>query len=132
MDETVNRGRDFPGAAALREACDGYFAGCDASGTLYGEAGLALALDVTLPVMRSWYDGKRRTDLQEEIQRAYLRIQSQIETDPAYTGKGGMSSRAVFLLKQPRFGGYQDKAEARQDTAVRIRLAEGVDESDLR
>lgn len=124
-------GGNFKDAAEVRKACGAYFSRCDENGALYGEAGLALALGVTLGRLRSWYDGTERPDLQEEVQRAYLRIQDQIETDPAYGGKGGMTSKAIFLLKQARLGGYQDRAEARQDTAVRVKLGAGVDERDF-
>lgn len=124
--------RPYKDAPALRRACEAYFSRCDQEGALYGEAGLALALGVTLRTLRDWYDGKTCEDLQNETQRAYLRIQDQIETGPAYTGKSGMSTRAVFLLKQARLGGYQDRPEARQDAAVNVRMSGGVDEEDFR
>lgn len=132
MERRSSGGRAYKDAAALRDACEAYFSRCDSERVLYGEAGLALALGVTLGTLRDWYDGRACEDLQEEIQRAYLRIQNQIETDPAYMEKGGMTTKAIFLLKQARLGGYQDKIEARQDMKVTIRMAGGVDESDFK
>lgn len=124
--------RAFKNAEELRKSCDKYFAYCDRERILYGEAGLALSLGVKLSTLRAWYDGKKCADLSDEVQRAYLRIQNQIETDPAYREKGGMATKAIFLLKQPRFGGYQDKIEARQDMTVNIKMGEGTDESDFK
>lgn len=109
-----------------------YFNRCDAEGKLYGEAGLALALGVTLGGLRQWYDGVRRPELREAVQRAYLRIQDQIETSAAYMEKGGMATKAIFLLKQTRFGGYQDRIEAKQDLTVNVKIGDGMDESDFK
>lgn len=117
-------------AAALRRACGEYFRLCDQAGALYGEAGLALHLGVRLETMRDWYDGKSCLNLQEEIQRAYLRIQSQLESDPAYIGKG-MAAKAIFLMKQPRLGGYQEKKETRQDMTVHVKMGGSMEESDF-
>lgn len=132
MGTETNGSRRFEDAAALRKACDAYFSQCDSDGVLYGEAGLALALGVTLNCLRSWYDGKKCPDLQSEVQMAYLRIQNQIETDPAYMEKGGMTSKAIFLLKQARLGGYQDKIESRQDMTVHVKMGDGVDAADFK
>ena len=117
-------------AAALRERCEAYFAQCDEAECLYGEAGLALSLQVSLSTLRDWYDGRKCPALQEETQRAYLRIQSQLEASPAYMGKG-MVSKAVFLMKQPRLGGYQDRAETRQEMTVEVKMGGNMDRSDF-
>lgn len=114
------------------KACQKYFDQCDRDGVLYGEAGLALSLGVTLKALRDWYDGRTCPDLQEEVQRAYLRIQNQIETSTAYMEKGGMATKAIFLLKQPRFGGYQDRVEAKQDMTVNVKMGGGMDDSDFK
>lgn len=115
----------------LRRRCEDYFARCDEAESLYGEAGLALAVGVSLETLRSWYDGQERPDLQEEVRRAYLRIQSQLESSPAYMGRS-MTSKAVFLMKQPRLGGYAEKSEARQNPVVEIRMGGNMDESDFK
>lgn len=117
-------------AAALRKACGEYFRLCDQEGALYGEAGLALHLGVKLGTIRDWYDGKSCPNLREEIQRAYLRIQAQLESDPAYIGKG-MVTKAIFLMKQPRLGGYQERREPRRDVTVHVKMGDGMDESDF-
>ena len=83
--------RKFADAEALSARCE-YFQACDASGRLYGEAGLALHLGVTLNTLHRWYDGERCPDLQEAVQMAYLRIQEQVESDPAYAEKGMVPS----------------------------------------
>lgn len=132
MEKTNRTGRRFADEAELRNACEAYFAACDRKKELYGEAGLALHLGVSLKALRDWYDGRTCPDLQEEVQRAYLRIQNQIETSPAYMEKGGMTTKAIFLLKQPRFGGYQDRVESKQDMTVNVKLGSGMDESDFR
>ena len=122
--------RKYTTAEELREAVRGYFADCDARGALYGEAGLALWLDVSLDTLHSWFDGRYAVDLQPEIQRAYLKIQNQVETDPAYQDKA-MTSRAIFLMKQMRLGGKVDKVESKQDIAVKVKMGKGMDEQDF-
>jgi len=130
----------FPTVEEFDEAVAKYFDECDASETLYGEAGLCLALSkynakgkvVTLSTLRKWYDGESCSWLQDSVQMAYLRIQQQIETDPRYREKGGMATRAIFLQKQSRFGGYQDKQEVKNDSTVKIIFGEGMNESDFK
>lgn len=126
-----NANRKYANAAALQKKCDEYFAQCDEEGKLYGEAGLALHLGVMLATLRKWYDGTDCPDLQETVQMAYLRIQSQTESDPAYMMKG-MVTKAIFLMKQPRLGGYQDKIEAKTDISVNVKMGSNVDESDFK
>lgn len=109
--------RKYATPEAFWKKCEAYFAKCDKEGKLYGEAGLALYLDVTLVSLRRWYDGERCPDLQDVTQRAYLRIQSQLESDPTYMDKG-MVTKSIFMMKQPRLGGYQDRVEAKQDISV--------------
>lgn len=132
MTKGNDNGARFGSVVEFQTAADAYFDACDAAGKLYGEAGLCLALGVSLTTLRRWYDGKNCPELQEAVQRAYLRIQDQIETHPAYQEKGGMSSRAIFLQKQPRFGGYTDKVEARQDMTVNIKHGKDMNESDFK
>ena len=132
--------RIFETPEEFTEAANKYFDECDASGTLYGEAGLCLGLtkynkkgrNVSLELLRSWYDGEKNDQLKPVVQNAYLRIQSQIETDPRYQEKGGMATRSIFLQKQARFGGYQDKMEEKKDTTIRIIHGKSVDESDFK
>lgn len=132
MTKGNDNGARFGSVVEFQTVADAYFDACDAAGKLYGEAGLCLALGVSLTTLRRWYDGKNCPELQEAVQRAYLRIQDQIETHPAYQEKGGMSSRAIFLQKQPRFGGYTDKVEARQDMTVNIKHGKDMNESDFK
>lgn len=131
MTKGNRSGARFGSVVEFQTAADAYFDACDAAGKLYGEAGLCLALGVSLDTLRRWYDGKTRSELREAVQMAYLRIQDQIETHPAYMDKGGMTSKAIFLLKQPRFAGYADKVEARQDLTVNIKHGKDMDSSDF-
>lgn len=129
----------FPTASEFRKVADRYFDECDDNGLLYGEMGLCLALSngnakgrtVSLNMLRMWHDGKCAEWLQDEVQRAYMRISAQVESDPRYQEKA-MVSRGIFLQKQARFGGYQDKVEQKQDTTVRILFGEGTDASDFK
>lgn len=129
----------FPTAEEFRRVADKYFDDCDASDKLYGEMGLCLALSdgnakgraVSVRMLRMWYDGESSAWLQDEVQRAYTRIAAQVESDPRYQEKA-MVSRGIFLQKQARFGGYQDKTETKQDTTVRIMFGEGTDASDFK
>lgn len=129
----------FPTAEAFEAAANKYFDECDAIEAIYGEAGLCLALSryndkgkaVTLKTLRGWYDGESCPWLQEPVQLAYLRIQQQIETDPRYHSKN-MASRGIFLQKQPRLGGYQDKQEVKNDSTVKIIHGDSVDDSDFK
>lgn len=130
----------FLSGAEFTAAADKYFDECDERDEMYGEAGLCLGLTkynprgkaTTLASLRKWYDDDDRPDLQEAVQLAYLRIQRQIETDPRYQEKGGMATRGIFLQKQKRFGGYQDKIEQKTDTTVTIVHGASMDESDFK
>ncbi len=107
-----------------------YFDACEDDGRLFSEAGLALYLSTPLEDIRSWWDGTKRKDLQGAVKMAYLRIQEQIDINPAYRDKG-MVSRSNFLNKQKYFGGYQDKAEVKQDIAIDIKFGKGMEDSDF-
>lgn len=129
----------FETVEEFNEAADRYFLECDQEGELYGEAGLCLALskynrkglNVTRRTLDSWYSGERAEWLQEAVHMAYLRIQNQIETDPRYREKGGMATRAIFLQKQDKFGGYKDRVEQKNDSTVHIVFGKGMDKSDF-
>lgn len=129
----------FPTAEEFTAAADGYFAECDATDTLYDEAGFCIYLSkhnakgrtVTLRTLRSWCDGDAAKHLQEAVELAYLRMQHQIATDPRYQEKGGMATKAIFLMKQKRLGGYQDKIEQKNDTTVTIVHGQTMDGSDF-
>lgn len=129
----------FPTAEEFTEAANKYFDQCDLDDDLYGEAGLCLGLSkynakgasVSLQTLRGWYDGESCPWLKDAVQQAYLRIQAQIESDERYREKGGMATRAIFLQKQGRLGGYQDKSESKQDTTVRIIHGDNMDPSDF-
>lgn len=118
-------------AEDFRERIDEYFEDCDLHGELYGPAGLALALDMDFADLIALRDDRNRPALSKEIRRAFLRMQNQIETAPQYREKGGMATRAIFALKQPWFGGYQDRSETKQDVNLNIVFGDGMDKSDF-
>lgn len=121
----------FSSVEELEDRIGAYFDGCDKERKLYGPAGLALALDLELEDLMSLREGKEGTELMRPVKRAFLRIQDQVETDPRYREKGGMATRAIFALKQPWLGAYQDKIEAKQDLTVNVKMGSGMDESDF-
>ena len=121
--------RKYANADALQEKCDEYFAKCDETGELYTESGLALHLGVTFDTLSDWYDGVKCPDLQETIKMAYLRILHEVETNPTYQQKG-MVTMAIFLMKQKRMGGRQDRIEAKQDISVNVNMGKNMDKSD--
>lgn len=131
----------FETAEEFNEAAEAYFNEADKEGKLYGEAGLCIGLsrynkkgrNVGISTLRSWYDKGLEScpGLQEAVQMAYLRIQEQIETDPAYVGKGGLTTKAIFLLKQSRLGGYQEKQEAKGDMTLNITFGKNMEKSDF-
>ena len=43
-----------------------------------------------------------------------------------------MVTRGIFLQKQTRLGGYQDKIEQKNDTTVRIVHGDSVDDGDFK
>ena len=43
-----------------------------------------------------------------------------------------MVTKSIFLMKQPRLGGKQDRVEAKQDISVNVKMGENVDESDFK
>ena len=136
-NEQKSASRSYKSVEALHRAIEGYFAKCDRDGAIYGGAGLARELRddreggrlVSVALMRKWYDGQSCAAFQPEIERAYMRIQSQIESDPRYMDKT-MGTRAIFLLKQTRFGGLQDKIEAKQEISLNVNMGKNMDKSD--
>lgn len=131
----------FETAQEFTAAADAYFGEADREGKLYGEAGLCLGLsrfnkkgrNVSVSTLRRWYDEGLEScpGLQDAVQMAYLRIQEQIETHQAYMEKGGMITKAMFLLKQRRLGGYQDKQETKSDMNLNITFGKNMDKSDF-
>lgn len=128
----------FPEVEEFEKLANDYFDECDAEYRLYGEAGLALYLSdhnlaqrfVSVKTLRSWADGISCPHLTDAVGRAYTRIQAQIESDPRYQVKG-MVTRSIFLNKQERFGGYQDKTETKNDTTFRFTFGDSMDKSDF-
>lgn len=115
--------RSWKDPAALRRRYQRYFDQCDQDGRLYGEAGLALALEVSRETLRDWYDGRAGPGFQEEVRRAYLIIRRQLESDPRCVDK----SRTKDMLRQL----YPDGREARGGGSVSVVMGRDMDESDF-
>jgi hypothetical protein len=47
-------------------------------------------------------------------------------------GNKNMTPFVIFMLKQKRFAGYQDKIEAKTDIAVNVKMGKGMDDSDFK
>lgn len=114
----------------LAEKINEYFDKCDDQYTLYSEAGLARHLGITDVTLNRWRTGEFCGDLQETVEMAFLRIKEQILTDERYSAKGMVPYR-IFLLKQEKFGGYQDRMEAKADLSVNVKFGANMDESDF-
>ena len=110
----------FKTAEELQERLERYFSQCDEEGKLYTEAG----------TLDDWWRGRRSEHLQETIWMAYTRIAEQIASDPRYSDRQMVSYR-IFLLKQEKFGGYQDKIEAKSDLNVNVKMGKNMEESDF-
>ena len=118
-------------AEQLSAACEKYFAKIDKTGDVPSEAGLALHLGISVICLRHWFDGDRREELREVVQDAYgemtVRYMNMLQG-----GNKNMTSFVIFMLKQKRFSGYQDKIEAKTDIAVNVKMGNGMDESDFK
>lgn len=133
----------------FREMSAAYFAKQDEECLAYSEAGLANCMEWALTKLQRYYDynngrdddeieaqvdafetGDEVTDprsvMSYYVQLAYQRIQEQIDTSPLYREKG-MVTRGIFLNKQVRLGGYQDKMEQKQDISVNVTFGDGAD-----
>ena len=100
------------------------------------EHGLANHLGITVRTLRQWYDGKcdvleDKAGVAEAIEMAYDRLAMETQ-QLANKAKGRNAVGYVnFLLKQKRFGGYQDKIEQKVDTSVKIKFDNSMEESDF-
>lgn len=101
------------------------------------EHGLAHHLGITVRQMRKWYDGKYEVKedaeaVQDVIEKAYDRLAMEMQ-QLAIKQKGRNTVGYLNLvLKQKRFGGYQDKIEQKVDTTVKIVHDTSVEESDFK
>jgi hypothetical protein len=68
--------------------------------------------------------------LQETVEEAYARMTS-VYMQLLLTGNKNMTPFVIFMLKQPRFAGYQDKVEAKQDISVDVKMGKNVEASDF-
>lgn len=135
--------------AFLKES-EEYFDTQDRLEQAYSEAGLANAMRWTVQRLQGYYDyndGREAEVVEAQVEAfeaddeeiddprcvmsyyvrlAYQRIQEQIDTSPIYQEKG-MVTRGIFLNKQKRLGGYQDKFEQKQDISVNVTFGDGAD-----
>ena len=120
----------FETADEFQKAVDAYFHECDTEGKLYSEVGMAVSLGVTMGCLDQWWRGLKCPYLQEPVRMAYLRIAEQICTDPRYNERQMVSYR-IFLLKQEKLCGYQDKVESRSDLNVNVKMGKNMEDSDF-
>lgn len=123
--------RYYETEADLVAACDKYFKKIDETGEVPSEAGLALHLGISTATLQSWYDGTYAADLQDAARDAYSQMTNRYLQMLA-TGNKNMTPFVIFMLKQKRFAGYQDKIEAKTDIAVNVKMGSGMDESDFK
>lgn len=115
-------------AEALQEKLDAYFAGCEATGNVPEEFSLGVYLGVSIETLDNWYSGRRCDYLQETIQMAYMRM-SAAAVQMAY--RNPKAPMPIFALKQKRYGGYQDKVEAKAEVKVNVKMGENMEASDF-
>ena len=118
-------------AESLSKKIEQYFAECDTQCDIPNEPGLSRFIGVSLGTLRRWHDGEMSVDLQEPVQDAYARMTS-VYMQLLLTGNKNMTPFVIFMLKQPRFAGYQDKIESKQDISVNVKMGENVDASDFK
>lgn len=112
----------------LQEKLDAYFAECERNGELPNEFSLGVYLGVSLHTLDNWFNGTRCPHLQETIQMAYMRMSAAWMEEARSNPKFAMP---IFLLKQKRFGGYQDKVESNAEVKVQVTMGSGVEASDF-
>ena len=115
-------------AEALQEKLDAYFAKCEEDGIVPEEFSLGVYLGVSLMTLDNWYNGRRCEYLQETIQMAYMRM-SAAAVQMAY--RNPKAPMPIFALKQHRYGGYQDKVEAKAEVKVSVKMGENMEASDF-
>ena len=116
---------------ALEAACAKYFKRVDETGEVPSESGLALHLGVSVCTLHRWYDGESAVELQETARNAYNEMTVRY-LQMLSSGNKNMTPFVIFMLKQRRFAGYQDKIEAKTDIAVNVKMGSGMDESDFK
>lgn len=122
--------KDYATAEALQKVVDQYFQDCAEKGDVPSEAGLALAAGITVKTLRRWFDGETSLHLRDVAEDAYSQMTREY-LQLLLTGNKNMTPFVIFMLKQPRFAGYQDKVEAKQDISVNVKMGKNVDASDF-
>ncbi len=129
----------FATAEDFEQAADRYFEDCDVTGERYTIPGLLIALKkygpkhqtVRRDVLQKWFNGEACEWLQSAVHDACQRIEQQIETDARYMEKG-MTTYAIFMLKQKMLGGLTDsEKQDKQKVEVVIKHDNSVEESDF-
>ena len=120
--------RKYKNPDELQEKIEGYWRMIDETGHIPTEHGLALWLGVVRQTLKKWLKGEDAKDLQPVVQEAYDEMADRY-MQLLQRGDKNMTPVVIFLLKQPCFGGYQDKTEEKADTTVKISFGKGVDKS---
>ena len=123
--------RKYQAPEALEAELAAYFKSVDAAGGIATEQGLANYLGVSVHSLRNWYDGERCEDLKEPTRKAYAQMADRFQ-QLILRGEKNLVSFAIFMLKQPRFGGYRDRDDTKPETKINISFGANMDEKDFK
>jgi len=87
------------------KAVDKYLQDCEATDTFPSEPGLLLALDITDDTLNNY---REQNGYSETIKKAQAIREQYLQKIVLSNGAKSVTG-AIFLLKQPKNGGYQDK-----------------------
>lgn len=126
----TGRGRDWRkcivkySADELVELCERYFNECDENKTVYTKSDLILALNISEDTFNRWYSNENNeySELSDVIKKALLVIRGQFERM-----SGRDTTKSIFLLKQPCYGGYSDSQGGAGDGTLNVVVKFGDD-----
>lgn len=121
--------KEYTDPMEAKAAMDAYFDQCDETGELYGEAGLSLALKISLKTLREWKDNAEHA-FHDAAEYGYLRIIAAVDQKEEYRNKA-MVAKAINLCKQDRFLAYQDKPTENKSIDIHVKFGPGTESSDF-
>ena len=101
---------------AFRKAVDNYIQECKATDIFPSEPGMLLALDISEDTLSRY---KEQNGYADTIKKALAVREEYLQHIVLSNGAKSVTG-AIFLLKQPKNGGYQDKQIADGDINVNI------------
>lgn len=112
-------------AKELSKKINEYFHSCEDACKCPTFPGLANYLDVRTKVLEYWLKGEmgeKGEDIQILVEKASARIADELQQRK--------DSMAIFLLKQPVYGGYSDKSESDKEININLSFG-GMDKSEV-